>query len=238
MADLSRTSRHLAQIVDGAQRLVRHVDALKGDDWDAPSLLPGWTRAHVAAHLALNGEALTGVLRGEVDHESVPMYETQEQRDADIEKLAVADRAEIRERLLACTVTFPEAAQAVPADVWDGRFERTRGGATLPLHAVPLMRLREIEIHHVDLDLGHSPADWPPGFAEELVDGMVKRLEPESGYLVRPLDLDRTWEVGPVDDDPLVVTGPVAEVAWWLTGRPPGEQVSSSRGELPEVGSW
>ncbi len=238
MADLAQTSLHTSQILEGTQRLVRSVDALSGDDWDAPSGLPGWTRAHVVAHLALNGEGLTGVLRGEVEHEPAPMYETQEQRDSDIEELARADHAEIRERLLVSTVTFPEAVQALPADAWDGRFERTRGGSTLPLAAAPLMRLREIEIHHVDLDVGHSPADWPPGFAEELVDGMVKRQQPETGYLVRPLDTDRTWEVGPVGDDALVVTGPVAELAWWLTGRPPGDQVSSSRGELPEVGSW
>jgi maleylpyruvate isomerase len=53
-------------------RLTRTVDALRGDDWAAPSLLPDWTRAHVVAHLALNGEALRDVLRGEVDHDRVP----------------------------------------------------------------------------------------------------------------------------------------------------------------------
>ena len=41
------------------------------------------------------------------------------------------------------------------------------------------MRVREIEIHHVDLDVGYSPDAWPPGFAEELVDGMVKRQQPD-----------------------------------------------------------
>jgi len=238
MADLADTGHHLAQLVEGGQRLVRSVDALTGDDWGAPSALPGWSRAHVGAHLALNGEALTDVLRGAVERESVPMYESQDARDSDIEKLAVADHAELRERLLASTVTFPEAVQAVPPDLWEGRFERTRDGMTLPLLAAPLMRLREIEIHHVDLAVGHSPADWPDGFAEELVDGMVKRQQADDGYLVRPLDTDRTWQVGQVGDDPVVVTGPVVDLAWWLTGRPPSEQVSSSRGELPPVGSW
>jgi maleylpyruvate isomerase len=238
MADLVDTGHHLAQLVEAGQRLVRSVDRLSGDDWGAPSLLPGWTRAHVAAHLALNGEGLTNVLRGEVDHESAPMYESQEARDTDIEKLAGADHAEIRERLLASTITFPEAVQAVPPDLWDGRFERTRGGSTLPLWAAPLMRLREVEIHHVDLGIGYSPDAWGQDFAEELVDGMLKRQQAEGSFRIRPLDTDRTWEAGAPGDDAAVVTGPVAHVAWWLTGRTPSEQVSCSRGELPQVGSW
>jgi maleylpyruvate isomerase len=238
MADLVDTEHHLAHLVASGQRLVRSIDRLSGDDWGAPSLLPGWTRAHVAAHLALNGEALTNVLRGEVDHESVPMYESQETRDTDVEKLAGADHAEIRERLLASTVTFPEAVQAVPPDLWEGRFERTRGGSTLPLRAVPVMRLREVEIHHVDLEVGYSPDAWAQDFAEELVDGMLKRQQPESAFLIRPLDTDRTWEAGEPGDDAAVVTGPVAHVAWWLTGRPATAQVSCSRGELPRIGGW
>jgi len=238
MADLPDTDHHYTHLVEAGQRLVRSVDRLSGDDWEEPSLLPGWSRAHVAAHLALNGEALAGVLRGEVDRESVPMYESQERRDGDIDELAAADRVEIRERLLASTVTVPEAVQALPPDLWSGRFERTRGGSTLPLRAVPLMRVREIEIHHVDLDVGYSVDAWPRHFAEELVDGMVKRVEPEEGFVVRPLDSDRTWDVGSPADDAVVVTGPVAHVAWWLTGRTPTGQVSCSRGELPQVGGW
>lgn len=238
MPDLADTDLHLAQLVDAGQRLVRSVDALTGDDWAAPSALPDWTRAHVVAHLALNGEALGAVLTGVVEGEQVPMYESQEQRDTDIAELATADPAELRERLLASTVSFVEAAQLVPRDRWEGRFERTAGGSTLPLGAVPLMRLREIEIHHVDLATGYSPDDWTQPFSEELVDGMVKRQRPDEGFLVRPLDTERTWEVGEPGEDPLVVTGPVAHVAGWMTGRPPSDQVSSSRGELPTVGAW
>lgn len=238
MPDPADAARHLASLVDASQRLVRSVDGLTGDDWSAPSGLPDWTRAHVVAHLALNGEALGAVLTGVVEGEPVPMYESQEKRDSDIADLAQADPPELRERLLASTVTFTEAAQAVPPDRWEGRFERTRNGPTLPLAAVPLMRLREVEIHHADLAVGYSPDDWTGEFAEELVDGMVRRQQPAEGFVVRPLDSERTWDVGDAGDDPVVVTGPVTHVAWWLTGRPASDQVSSSRGALPTVGSW
>lgn len=238
MPDLTETDRHLSHLVDAGQRLVRSVDGLTGDDWGAPSGLPEWTRAHVVAHLALNGEALAAVLTGVVEGEPVPMYESQEQRDTDIAELAEADAAELRERLLASTVTFVESAQLVPPESWEGRFDRTRNGPALPLRAIPLMRLREIEIHHVDLATGYSPDDWSRAFSEELLDGMVRRQQPDPGFLVRPLDTDRTWTVGEPGDDPLVVTGPVAHVAWWTTGRPPSRQVSSTRGELPTIEAW
>ena len=228
----------LDHLLEAGQRLVRTVDGLRGDDWTGPSLLPGWSRAHVVAHLALNGEALRDVLQGVVEGQPVPMYESDERRNTDIEELAQADQAEIRERLLASTTTFADAAQAVPDDAWEGRFDRTTDGPSLPLRAVPTMRVREIEIHHVDLATGYSPDDWPAGWPEGVVDGMVKRIDPDHGFVVRPLDADRTWEVGRVTDDPVVVTGPVAQLAWWLTGRPPGEQVSSSSGELPRIGGW
>jgi maleylpyruvate isomerase len=228
----------LDDLAEAGQRLVRTVDGLRGDDWRAPSLLPGWTRAHVVAHLALNGEALRDVLRGEVDHVRVPMYESQEARDADIAELAEAEPAELRERLLATVPQFTEAALAVPPEVWERRFERTAGGQTLPLRAIPVMRLREIEIHHVDLACGYSPDDWSQPFAELVVEGMVKRLDPDAGFRVAPLDTDRSWDVDGVGDDPRVVTGPVAHVAWWLTGRTPSPLVSCSRGALPTIGAW
>jgi len=228
----------LDQLNEAGQRLTRTVDGLHGGDWAADSLLPGWTRAHVVAHLALNGEALGDVLRGEVDSEHVPMYASQEARDADIEELAQAEGAVLRQRLLGSLTTFADAVRSMPEEVWGRRFERIPGGPTLPLDAVPLMRVREIEIHHADLGLDYTADDWPSAFAEVVVGSMVRRLEPEQGFRVRPLDTERTWDVGAVGVEAMVVTGPVAHLAWWLTGRTPSAQVSASSGDLPTIGGW
>ena len=116
-------------LTEAGQRLTRTVDGFSGDDWDAASVLPGWTRAHVIAHLALNGEALGGVLRGVEADEPVPMYCSQDARDADIKELAAADHAELRERLLLVSLTtFQDAVVAMPDESWSGRFDRTGGG--------------------------------------------------------------------------------------------------------------
>jgi maleylpyruvate isomerase len=230
---------------DAAQRLNRTVDGFQGDDWSAPSLLPDWTRAHVVAHLALNAEGLARALRGLVaddleDDQPRTMYDSDEKRDSDIAELAEADPTELRDRLLAGTTAFLDAMASVPATEWEGRIERTPGGRTMPTASLPGMRLREVEIHHVDLAAGYARSEWSTDFAELLLDAMTRRLRPDQGFEVKPMDSERTWTVdGGESEYPLtVVTGPSADLGWWLTGRPAPDTLSCSHGELPQIGAW
>jgi maleylpyruvate isomerase len=223
------------------QALVRTVDGLADDAWTEPSLLPGWTRAHVVAHLALNAEGLAGVLHGAHLGQPQPMYASPEARDADIDELAGAAPAEIRDRFLAGTAEFARALAAMHEGDWGGRFERTPGGPDFALANVALMRVREVEVHHADLDAGYTAADWPEGFRTLLLDSMTKRPYP-APFVVRPTDLDGTWEYGEGGGQAVgtvpVVTGPSAAAGWWLTGRGSGEGLTSDTTELPEVETW
>src|ERR671910_2993240 len=83
----------LSGLEGSAVALNRTVDTLSADDLGAPSLLPGWSRAHVVAHLALNGYALAAVVDGVARGETVAMYESDAQRDAEIDELAQSDVA-------------------------------------------------------------------------------------------------------------------------------------------------
>src|SRR4249919_2309694 len=151
MTSTGTSDRHVALglIGDAAQRLNRSVDGLHGDEWRAPSLLPGWTRAHVVAHLALNAEGMARMLDGVVSHQPAAMYDSDEQRDSDIDDLAGAEPSEIRSRLLGGTTVLNEAFVAVPEDAWASRVERTPGGRSMRTASLPNMRVRELEIHHV-----------------------------------------------------------------------------------------
>jgi maleylpyruvate isomerase len=223
-------------IAPADQALVRTVDGLAGPAWDEPSLLPGWTRAHVVAHLTLNAEGLAGVLHGAHVHRPQPMYASPEGRDADIVELATAEPGELRDRLLASTAVFARALAAMHEDDWDGRFERTPAGPDFALVHVPLMRVREVEIHHADLGAGYTAADWPAGFRVLLLDSMTKRAYPQP-FTVRPTDLDGTWHYGDGEGGP-VVSGTSADLGWWLTGRGDGTGLASDTTDLPEVESW
>lgn len=227
----------LADLIAGAdQALVRTVDGLADEAYAEPSLLPGWSRAHVVAHLTLNAEGLAGVLHGAHLGQPRTMYASQAARDSDIADLASVAPAELRERFLASIGLFGEALGAMGDDDWDGRFERTPdAGSDIALASVPLMRLREVQIHHADLDAGYTADDWPAGFRTVLLDSLTRFPSPP--LEARPTDVDRTWRYGEGSGGP-VVTGTSAAIGWWLTGRGNGEGVTSDSGELPEVESW
>lgn len=223
-------------IAQADHALVRTVDGLSDSEYAESSQLPGWTRGHVVAHLTLNAEALGGVLHGAHLGVPQPMYASQEVRDADIEELAARPPAELRERFLASTGRFAEAVDAMHEGDWTGTFERTPGAPGIRLVDVPLMRLREVEIHHADLDAGYSADDWSPEFCAELLASLTKR-DTGAALEVRPTDLDASWRSGEGDGGP-VVTGTAGALGWWLTGRGTGAGLTSSTGELPEMEAW
>ncbi|GCD89200.1 maleylpyruvate isomerase family mycothiol-dependent enzyme [Nocardioides sp. LS1] len=233
MPDLTRTSAAADLLQDATQRLVRSVDALPDEAWTGPSLLPGWTRAHVLAHLTLNAEGLAGALRGIVAGEPVPMYASQEARDADIDELAASDPETLRTRFLASTTDFADAASSIPDERWDSTVERVPGGRSFPATAVPGMRLGEVEIHHVDMAAGPTQGDWTPEFAAIVLDNATARGP--GSFRAHATDLDRTWDYGTGGP---TVTGLSHDLAWWLTGRGHGEGLTSDSGDLPEVASW
>ena len=77
-----------AWAADGTRLVVAALADLRDDGFPAPSLLPGWTRAHVVAHLARNAEALTRLATWARTGVETPMYVSPEQRDAEIETSA------------------------------------------------------------------------------------------------------------------------------------------------------
>jgi maleylpyruvate isomerase len=220
------------------QRLLRTVDSLSGSDWSAPSVLPGWTRAHVVAHLALNAEALAGAVDGLAHELDVPVYESDQRRDEDIAELAAADPAAVRDRLFGAGQLLRDALESLDPPQWQRSISRLPGGPLWAMATVPGTRRREVEIHHADLDAGYAPANWPADFAVDLLDVVTgdHAASPESpAFGVRATDTGGTWDVGA---ERPVVEGTAAELGWWLVGRGNGEGLSCDAGELPRLGPW
>ena len=48
---------------EATQRLLGATMGLSDDEWQAPSRLAGWTRAHIATHIARNAEAFEAVTK-------------------------------------------------------------------------------------------------------------------------------------------------------------------------------
>lgn len=223
----------LPVLVEATRRLVRTVDGLSDEALAGPSLLPRWSRAHVVAHLALNAEAMSGVLRGLAVGEPVPMYPSREQRDADIDELSRAGSSELRDRFLASCTRFQDAFEHLPDAAWAGEFRRTPGTEPLPASQLPAMRLGEVEIHHVDLDAGFAVADWPEPFLDATFQRAVRDRAAEASMTLHTPqgDVPVGSGVGPV------VSGSRAELTWWLLGRGDAAGLTGDP-EIPTLGPW
>lgn len=231
MTDLTTVDVIEDLLPEATRRLVRTTDALPDSAYPEPSGLPGWTRAHVLAHLTLNAEGLAGALAGVVEGRRVPMYASDEARDGDIDELAGKTPGVIRSRLLAACTDLKDAIDAVPDDQQDTTIERTPGGRTFTVGAVPWMRLGEVEIHHADLAAGYDHGRWSVPFASDVLESRRTRLDASVAFTAYASDIDRTWTYG--EGGP-TVTGSVTDLAWWMTGRGDGEGLTSD-GEMPRI---
>jgi maleylpyruvate isomerase len=228
-------------------RLLETVHQLDDDAVRRPSLCPGWTRAHVITHVARNADGLRDVLRAATNGTEGTMYESQARRDADIEAGAGRSAAVLEadletsddELLAALADTTPEALErrVTRLRVPDQESEQT----SIPVAKVPAMRLREVVLHHVDLDAGFTLADAPEAFVlAELAHARV-RFRDEAPFAVDAGPAGR-WQYGkdPGDGTPDVVTvsGAPAELLGWLSGRADGAGLRSSSGSLPQLPVW
>jgi maleylpyruvate isomerase len=167
-----------AALAASHRRLLAAIDGLPDDVARRPSRLPGWSVGHVLAHLARNADSVTWRLAGAARDEIVDQYPGgPEQREREIEAGAGRPAAElvadVRETALACE----RAAAELPDDAWD-RLARSVDGRLHTMRQVLAGRIREVELHHVDLGLGYEPADWPPDFARaELDRGLAHMAE-------------------------------------------------------------
>jgi maleylpyruvate isomerase len=205
----------------GTELLIRAVDALPDDALRAPSALPGWSRAHVVAHVARNAEALTRLATWARTGIETPMYRSREQRAAEIESSAAAPAAVLRTELVTTAETLDAAVAALDETTWQAQV-RSALGRALPAAEIPWMRVREVWLHAVDLDAGVTVDELPPEVVDTLLDDATGTLSAAEGcpaVLLAPTDRDGTWSLGPAPDEPVQVRGEAAWVLGWLVGR-------------------
>jgi maleylpyruvate isomerase len=155
----------LARVDAATERLLDTVRRFSDDDVRRPSLLPGWTRAHVLAHLVGGAGALRNLLDSARTGEVTPAYASQEARDAAIEAGSRQDGATLLGQLIASADRFRAAATAMPEAAWE-RSVPVLSGAPMPATELLERRLVELELHHTDLDAGYAVEDWPKAFVE------------------------------------------------------------------------
>jgi maleylpyruvate isomerase len=165
------------QIDDATQRLLGTARVIAEPDLRAPSLLPGWTRAYVLAHLARGADAMRSLMIGARDGQDRSAYVSAPTVTADIEQAARQKPAELVADVAAAAMALRTIAGQLSGEAW--RYPvRVPGLAPFPAGQLLVRRLVEVELHHCDLGLGYGPADWPAAFASmELAEPMRSQRE-------------------------------------------------------------
>ncbi|WP_127131180.1 maleylpyruvate isomerase family mycothiol-dependent enzyme [Georgenia sp. SYP-B2076] len=228
-------ARELAWARRGTAYFARKLNELDDAALYEPSLLPGWTRAHLVAHVGYNARALTRLIEWARTGVETPMYASTAQRDAEIANGATLPARALRNLFAHAEVHLNVEWRDLTDAGWDAQV-RTAQGRLVPARETAWMRTREVWVHAVDLGNGGSFADFPPDLQDELIEDVLR------AWARREEKVDLT--VAPAGREPIVVgaggptvSGTTADLAAWLTGRG-GRGLTSSTGEVPEIPRW
>lgn len=225
------------ELDDAGRRLLGGTISVGDDDWRAPSALPGWTRAHVASHLCRHADAFGRLVDGALTGTDAEMYPND--RDAEIEAGADRDGLAIQTDLdLSIGRLGRRFAELAAVDGWQ-RPVRLRDGSIVPAAGLPLGRLFEVVVHHIDLAIGPTFDDLGERTAELCLRWAAARQRTRTDYPALRLSTDSgaDFTIGANRaDDPITVGGPATRLLGWLTGRTDQAGLAGPRVELPSLG--
>ncbi|KQS69245.1 maleylpyruvate isomerase family mycothiol-dependent enzyme [Modestobacter sp. Leaf380] len=215
---------------EGEQLLATALGRLTDPEFADPSLLPGWSRHQLLAHVARNADALVNLLTWARTGDRTPMYASPEDRAAGIESATALSPAALRAEVLGSVVRFVTAVQELPADAWEHEVA-TFSGRTVPASEVVWMRCREVYVHAVDLAAGVGFEDLPDDVLAALLDDVLAM------WAHRGEQPDLTLRAGEASwgSGSTVVTGSLPALVAWVTGRSDGAGLT---GGLPRVPAW
>jgi maleylpyruvate isomerase len=207
-------------------RLLATAQTLDDTGLTAPSRCPGWTRGHVITHLARNADAYVNLLTWARTGVRTPAYPSPQARNADIEAGSSRPAADQLADLAAASGRLAAAVDATPAEAWSATVALP-SGTEMPAARLVWSRICEVELHHVDLDAGYGPADWPASFSLRLLH------DPATPRAANLTDPDGAVLLA-VPGAP-TISGPAHLLAAWLSGRGDGTGLT---GELPDLEAW
>lgn len=230
------TQAELVELLDrSTTSLDQTIQALTTQEVDEPSGLPGWSRGHLLTHLANNAEGLTRVILGALTSQVLPMYSSADARQGDIAAGATRDGLVIVAHAQLAAATLSSAIRTVSD--WDSPtvFHTVTGAVEQPLTEVLRMRLREVAIHHVDLNAGHHFDNEDNDVINELVRDSARRFSPNESHAIDLL-VDGKLIAAITGDQASSATSAVdldgGAMLSWLTGRGP------SQSDLPALPPW
>lgn len=222
----------------GTDFFLDRLGALDDAEFAAPSALPGWTNAHVVAHVARNADALGRLIRWARTGVEAPMYSSPEDRNAEIERDAQQPPYRLRADVRTTAAELADAIAGCDERTLSAQV-RSAKGRPIPAAEVPWMRVREVWLHATDLGgAGATVGDLPTDVAATLLDDatgtFTTRGDAPALRLADPAT-GRVWTVG--DGDLTEVSGRTQDLLAWLVGRSTGAGLDCA-GPLPDLPAW
>jgi maleylpyruvate isomerase len=234
----------LLQARRGTAFFARKLNELSDADLDGDSLLPGWTRRHVTAHIGYNARAIARLIEWAATGVETPMYASTSVRDHEIDFGATLPPIALRHLFDHSAVHLNVEWRDLPAEAWHHKV-KTAQGRLVPAEETVWMRTREVWVHAVDLDNGATFTDIPAPVLSRLlkdITGAWHTRGTDTGLLVKVTDQPGGMTFGDTDaETPTVVSGPLAAITQWATGRGTHgvEVAGSSVGSLvPAAPKW
>lgn len=230
----------------GTALCAQELDRLDEEAFGQPSAVPGWTRKHVAAHLAANADALGNLVNWAATGIESRMYASSELRAIEIEAGALRSGDDLREWFARSSADLAQAMDALTPDQWRAKVITLQGKGA-PASQTPWVRARELLVHVVDLATGVRFASLPRDFLAALCDDIAVRRSVAPGHpavRIVAVDVDSgRWGIadhrpGASAADVPVVSGPLAELTAYLAGRTHEGLVTSDGAPPPSLPSW
>ncbi|MDL4815285.1 maleylpyruvate isomerase family mycothiol-dependent enzyme [Actinomadura opuntiae] len=217
----------LAAITAATRGLLASAERLDDAAMRAPSLLPGWTRGHVLTHVARNADGGTRLLTWARTGVESREYPSVDARAAEIEAGAGRPAAVLVADVRDSAERWAEAYAAMPDDAWE-RVVQWTSGARRPAARASDARLTEVLTHHVDLDAGFGPADWPADYVARMLPNIVASYARRDAALRLRVHATDTGAVH--GDGEVAVSGPASSLLAWLMGRTDGRELTGAEG--------
>lgn len=161
-------------MTEGTELLIARVAGMDDEAMSRPSVLPGWTRKHVVAHVAANADAIGHLVHWAVSGIETPMYRSMEERADGIAQGALLSASALESWLTRSAESLENAMARMTNEQWSTPVV-TAQGRTVPATETPWMRAREVCVHLVDLGVGATFDDVPAGFDDALCDDIRNR---------------------------------------------------------------
>ncbi len=200
-------------------------DTIRLDDeaWRAPTRLPGWTRAHVASHIARNADALRHLVEEFLAGHTTTLYADNVARAEEVQTGSLRDGLD----------------QQIDLDTSAGQLDTTldllgQSGRTdplwltsrvwIPAPVVSVARLAEVILHYIDLDCGFTPEQIDAADARWLAAFELTRAvgDPRIPPLLVHTESGLTGRTGdPAQAVIGTVNAPDVQMLGWIGGRRP-----------------